>query len=103
MAEQVHPPRTDGVQVTLAIEILQPHALPPADGDDRLKLMILHLGARMPEDGVVALGEGLVGHQEIQQVARMERCGNRFYGLDFPYTGLIRWNTQGSLVFVELV
>jgi hypothetical protein len=48
MAEQVHPPRADGVEVAAAFMVVQPCALAPADGDQRDGFVVLHLGARMP-------------------------------------------------------
>jgi hypothetical protein len=48
VAEEVHPPGADGVEITLAGEILEPHARAAPDGDHRHALVILHLRARMP-------------------------------------------------------
>ena len=35
VAEDVHPPGADGVDVALAVEVLQPHPLAPPDRDQR--------------------------------------------------------------------
>ncbi|MNT43741.1 hypothetical protein D3C72_1802280 [compost metagenome] len=48
MAEQVHPPGADGVQVASAFVVIQPGAAAMADGDERYSLVVLHLRARMP-------------------------------------------------------
>jgi len=60
MAEDVDPPGTDRIQVSLAVEILQPDAFAAADRNQRQLLVIFHLGAGMPEYGKVALHPAVV-------------------------------------------
>ncbi|MCY1417181.1 hypothetical protein D9M71_327080 [compost metagenome] len=55
VAEHVHPPGADRVQVALALEVLQPHAFAAADRHHRQALVVLHLGAGVPEHVEVAL------------------------------------------------
>ncbi len=56
MPEEIHPPGTDGVDIALAVEVFEPHALGLADGDHRQVLVILHLRAGMPHVGQVTRG-----------------------------------------------
>ena len=64
MAEEIHPPGADGIEIAPAFEVLEPHALATPDRDHRQLLVILHLRARMPhvreiagdERGVVFAG-----------------------------------------------
>ena len=67
VAEQVGPPGADGIQIAVAVEILQPGAFAAADGHQRQGLVQLHLGARMP-DGVEAAAEEIVV-VHLEQVA----------------------------------
>src|SRR5579859_3757270 len=60
MAEQVHPPGADGVQIAAPIEVLQPYPLAAADGHRRQGLVVLHLRAGVPQDREVAAYEGVV-------------------------------------------
>src|SRR5476649_542522 len=48
VAEQVDPPRADGVEIAAAFVVVQPRALAVADRDQRHGFMMLHLGARVP-------------------------------------------------------
>jgi hypothetical protein len=48
MAKQDDPPRADGVQVTMAIVVIQPRALAMVHGHQGHGFVVLHLGARMP-------------------------------------------------------
>ena len=62
MAEQVDPPGADGIQVALALEVFQPHALAAADRNQRqVLLVILHLRAGMPDVREVARSQLGVG------------------------------------------
>jgi hypothetical protein len=49
MAEQVHPPGADRIQVAVALMVIQPHAAAMADGNQRHGFVVLHLGARVPD------------------------------------------------------
>ena len=62
MTEQVDPPGADGIEITPAVEVFQPHALAAANGDQRQLLMVFHLGAGMPQYGQVALNKLVVSH-----------------------------------------
>ena len=57
MAEEVHPPRADGVEVTAPVLVFQPHAMGTADGDRRQPFMVLHLRAGVPQDRPITLAE----------------------------------------------
>jgi hypothetical protein len=57
VTEQVHPPGTDGVEIALAVEVLEPGALAALDGHERQRFVIFHLGARVPQHAQIALGE----------------------------------------------
>jgi hypothetical protein len=48
VTEQVHPPRTDGVQVTPAVEVLEPRSFATFDGNERQGFMIFHLRTGVP-------------------------------------------------------
>ncbi len=65
MAEQVDPPGTDGIDIAVALKILQPDPLPPPDRDHRQGFVVFHLSARVPEDTEVALFQVLVFHASI--------------------------------------
>jgi hypothetical protein len=47
----------------MAVEVLQPDTPTTPDGDHREVLVILHLGAGVPEDGEIAGGPVLVRHR----------------------------------------
>ncbi len=71
MAKHVDPPGADRVQVALAIEVFQPHAIAPADGDQGQLFVIFHLSAGVPEYGKVALHPALVqAHRYSSAVSR---------------------------------
>ncbi len=55
VAEDVGPPGTDRVEIALALEILEPHALCRFHRHQRQPLVVLHLGAGVPD-----VGEGAV-------------------------------------------
>ena len=48
MPKQIHPPRTHGIQIAFAIEIVKPHPLTTLNRNQRQLLVRLHLRARMP-------------------------------------------------------
>jgi len=60
VAEHVDPPGADGIDITLAIEILEPDAFAAPDGDQRQLLVVFHLGAGVPENREVALHPAFV-------------------------------------------
>ncbi len=49
VAEDVDPPGADRIQIAVAIEIVQPYAFAPLDRDYGHVLVVLHLGAGVPE------------------------------------------------------
>ena len=55
VAEQVDPPRADGIEIALALEIVQPHALAARDRHQRQGFVLLHLGAGVPDRVQAAL------------------------------------------------
>ena len=56
VAEQVDPPGADGIQITMTGAVVEPCALAARDRDERQALVVLHLGARVP-DGAEAAGD----------------------------------------------
>ena len=69
VAEEIDPPRTDAVQVAIAVEIMQPDALATGNRDHRQLAaavdiigMLLHLRARVPDGGQAALQQVVVVH-----------------------------------------
>ena len=56
MAEQVDPPGADCVQIAVVRAIVEPRALASCDRDQRQTLVVLHLGAGVP-DGTQAAGD----------------------------------------------
>ena len=57
MAEEVHPPRADGVEVTAPVLVFEPDAMGTADGDRRQPFVVLHLRAGVPQDRPITLAE----------------------------------------------
>jgi hypothetical protein len=57
MAEEVYPPRADGVEVTTPVLVFQPDAMGTADGDRRQPFVVLHLRAGMPQYRSITLSE----------------------------------------------
>ncbi|MNC84557.1 hypothetical protein D3C83_01130 [compost metagenome] len=55
VAEQVDPPRADGVEVATAVEIVEPAAFAASHRNERQPLVVLHLGAGVPDRGQAAL------------------------------------------------
>jgi hypothetical protein len=47
--EQIDPPGAHRVEVTATVEIVEPRAFAARDGDERQRLVLLHLRARMPD------------------------------------------------------
>ena len=60
VAEQVDPPRTDGVQNSIAVKIVQPHTLGTAHRHQRHQLVVFHLCARVPARAQAARAHGVV-------------------------------------------
>ena len=56
VAEEIDPPRADGVEVAFAVEVLEPHPAAAADGNRRQVLVVAHLRARVPQHAQIALG-----------------------------------------------
>ena len=50
MPKQVDPPGTDGIDVTLAIHVLQPNAFAAPNRQKGQPLVIFHLGGRVPQN-----------------------------------------------------
>ena len=57
VAEQVDPPRADGIEIPAAVVLVQPDARATRDRQHRQPLVVLHLRARMPDDAQVAFCE----------------------------------------------
>ena len=67
VAEEIDPPRTDAVEVAIAVKIVQPRALATGDRDQRqVALVLLHLRARMPDGGEAALQQIGVAHCPVK-------------------------------------
>ena len=63
VTEQIDPPGADRVQISVAVEIVQPRAAAARDWNERQGLVLLHLRARMPDGGAAARNPVLVaGH-----------------------------------------
>lgn len=75
MAKQVGPPRADGIEITLAIEVFQPHAVAATNRDHRhgliaiavVRRMVTHLRTRVPDVLQVAIAE--IGLRIVHGVA----------------------------------
>src|ERR1700733_7404058 len=97
VAEQVHPPGADRIQVTLAVVVLEPSAAGSPYGDHGQLLVILHLRARMPHVGEVACDVSGVGgscgvHGGIVAWQRNDTQAPAFYAArraDTPMTMLV--------------
>ena len=48
VAEQVDPPRADGIEIAMAVVVVEPRALAASDGHERRALVMLHLRTRVP-------------------------------------------------------
>ena len=64
--EQVDPPGADGVEIAIAVKIMEPHALPVPNGNQRQALMAFHLRAGMPHRSQAALQQFFVIHVSVQ-------------------------------------
>jgi len=62
VAEQVDPPGGDAVDVAPAVHVDEPGALAAGDGDGRLQLMVLLLGAGMPQMAPIDVENLVFGH-----------------------------------------
>src|SRR5207248_4990420 len=72
MAEKIYPPGTDGIEITLAVEIFEPHAFAPPHRDQRQALVVLHLGAGMPEHREIPLYHLVIrSHKLISRLGRL--------------------------------
>jgi hypothetical protein len=61
MAEQIHPPGADGIEVALAREVGQPDTAPTLDRDHRQqRVVVLHLGTGVPHMREVTLPPGAI-------------------------------------------
>jgi hypothetical protein len=49
MPEEIDPPGADGVEITFAVEILEPDTVAGAQRDHRHRLVVFHLRARVPD------------------------------------------------------
>ena len=54
MPEEIHPPRTDGIQIAPAIKIVEPATLAAGNRYQGKLLVVLHLRARVPHSGKAA-------------------------------------------------
>ncbi len=71
MPEKIYPPGADGIEIALALIVFEPDAAAPADGHRRPDLVVLHLGAGMPQHAQVAFDEVLVRHALTLQILAM--------------------------------
>ncbi len=55
VSENVDPPGTDSVQITLALEVFKPYAFTTLDRYQRQIFVVFHLGAGVPQDLQVTL------------------------------------------------
>jgi hypothetical protein len=55
VAKEVGPPRTDAVHVSAALDVVKPDPFAPMDGQRRHRLVVLHLGAGVPNAQAAAL------------------------------------------------
>ena len=55
VTKEVGPPRADAVQVGAVLGVIEPHPLALDDGQGRHVLVVLHLGARVPNAQEAAL------------------------------------------------
>ena len=62
VAEKIYPPGTDGVQVAVALGIVQPCTLAANDGNQRQLFMQFHLRAGVPHGLAAALQKILIAH-----------------------------------------
>ena len=53
--EEIDPPRAHRVEIAATVEIVEPRAVAARDGDERQRLVLLHLRARMPDGAKAAL------------------------------------------------
>jgi hypothetical protein len=60
VSEEVHPPGTDGIEVTMAVEIFQPDPPALAYRYEWQPFVILHLCAGMPQNGKVTHDEVII-------------------------------------------
>jgi hypothetical protein len=60
VAKQVDPPGADGIEIAVAIAVIEPGARTTSDGDERQALVVFHLGAGVPY-GTQAAGDPVVG------------------------------------------
>ena len=93
VAEQVHPPGADAVEVALAGEVLEPHARSRAQRDHRHGLVVLHLRARMPD--VREIARHPVG------IAESWRSCVPFRGRLLWHAAVARW-ARGSAMRVDV-
>jgi hypothetical protein len=73
MAEEVNPPRADGVEIALTLVVVEPDTLRTCDGQRRQRLVLLHLRARVPHGAQAALAPArdAVRHGSIPSAARL--------------------------------
>ena len=55
VTEEIHPPRTHRVEITLAVKVIQPATSSTRHRNQRQRFMLLHLRARMPHGGQAAV------------------------------------------------
>jgi hypothetical protein len=77
VAEQVDPPGADAVQVAPAFKVVQPHAFGARDGHGRLRLVQLHLRARVPHMAQAAPDHQCVVHEALCEGGGKSALPNR--------------------------
>jgi hypothetical protein len=77
VAEQIDPPRTDCIEITAAFVVIQPDAATARDRQQRQRLVLLHLRARMPHRARAAckpFGIGGAAHHPLPGKCPANRC-----------------------------
>ena len=106
MAKQIDPPGADGIDVTVSIEILDPHTVARPDGNRWQVLVILHLGAGVPEHLQIPSDQGGVAHQHkiqdtpecVQAITRGPLAG-KFRGPGRVLRGMRYLHKEGGRLF----
>ncbi len=62
VAEQVYPPGADRIDVAIALEIFQPYAFAPLDGNQRQGFVVFHLGTGVPHGFKVPCDQVGIAH-----------------------------------------
>ena len=72
VAEQVHPPGADRVNVAVAVKVVEPDALAALERNQRQGFVVLHLGTGVPDGLQVTLDHLAVGCHDCLPVNRLQ-------------------------------